>query len=315
MARGEQRFVSNVRGPLFRAHSEPSDGELRMPVRDDGPADGEARDAAPRREKRPDLTSPCELPAPTDQGRVYRPPHPIFAIAFVYLVSLALLWGALSGAGEPIARLAVTFMGLCVCLAAAVHWIEGVELAHVPAKLGLSGAPARAWGVGIAAALPGLVWVARALVVNPAAPGEGATEPLPLWGSALRLITLAAAAAWQEGFYRGFVFRSLMRRHGFLTSAMASALLLCVATVVGVGSPLVQGRALQVAAVELPLSLALCALFWLHDQALGPAFVVRVAVLAATWWSGSVWPALGATAVLLGLARLRRAGASASNAA
>lgn len=306
--------MSNVRGPLLRARFESSSGE-RPRI---GVGNGPAGNAAPDRDApdaRHEPAAPCELPAPTDQGRLYNPPHPIFAIGFVYLVSTALLWGALSGSGDAVSRLAVTFVGLCVCLAATVHWIDGVELAHVPAKLGVSRAPGRAWRVGMLAALPGLAWVGRAVYSGSETSGEAPGVELRSWSLALRLITLLAAAAWYEGFYRGFVFRSLMRRHPFVTSAAASALLLSTATIIVAGSPLVQGRALQAAALEVPLSMALCALFWMHDQALGPAFIVRLTILAAAWTSGSVWPGIIATLVLLIFVRAAYASPSESKTA
>jgi len=286
--------VSKLRGRFLNSRFEPPHTDrLRIPI--GGPLHGDSEVGG--------AAAPCELPAPTDQGRVYDPPHPLWAIAFVYAVSVALLWGARSGGEASSARLALTFGALSICLLALVHWIEGVDAAHVPAKLGAVRAPARAWWPALVAAIPAVVWCLRAwdVVARPVAMGSILSSES--WG--MRGLSLLLAAAWFEAFHRGFVFRALMRRHGFLVSAATSAALASgvMALSAGARGP---GAIVSAAAAELPLSFALCALFWLHGQSLGPVLWVRVFVLASTWWAASAWPGLLAAAWLLVFVRRRR---------
>lgn len=265
----------------------------------------------PRADPTPDArgSKPCELPPPSGAGRLYTPPHPIFAIAFVYVVSIALVWGALSRPGDPSLRLAVVCVGLCLCLVAAVHWLEAVEPAHIAAKLGLSRTPQVLWAVAAAGTIPGIVATGLAL----AGRGGGAGAGAPEWsaGGAPQAFALLAATVWTEAFHRGFVFRGLMRRHGFFTAAGTSAVLLAGATLLVTNDLLGASRAALLAVTELPLSFALCALFWLRGPTLAPGMLVRLSVLAAAACSASAWPAVAAAVLVLlplrVLSRARRA--------
>jgi len=252
----------------------------------------------------------CELPPPTDQGRVHNPSHPMLAIGFVYVVAFALLWGASSGGGATLASLGVSLVGQGVCLVAAVHWLEGVDIAHVPAKLGVAPAPARAWWAGAIAGAAALVTLRR--LPSPLPDAIATTTAAGAGAIALHVVVLLLAAGWTEGFYRGFVFRALMRRHGFLISAAVSTLLLALATRVTPHPMWSAPQAWAVAAAEVPLSLAMCMLFWLHGAALGPVLLVRAAVVAATWTSPSPWPALAAAGVIFVVLRARRAAGAAA---
>ncbi len=276
--------MKNARGTFLR--SERPDGE---PWR--------VRIGVPEARPVRDDDTRCELPAPTDQGRVYNPPHPIFAIAFVYAVSIGLLWGATSGAGAASPRFAVTFAALVVCLLAAVHWLEGVQASHLAAKLGAVRAPACAWWVAGVAALPGLAWCVGGGALRQAGPGNA-------WPSlVLGALALAAASIWTEAFFRGFAFRALMRRHGFLFSAAVSSVL--GGAILPFVLALRAGSAPTILSIacELPLGFALCALFAMSGMSLGPGLCVRASVLAAAWWAASAWPALVGAVIVLVLVR------------
>lgn len=229
--------------------------------------------------------------------------HPLFGILFLYVVAEGLVCGAAmrgsgADAGDVPRRLALAYLGSLLLVMAAVHWLEDVEFRHVPAKLGASRPAWRWWAAALSAALPAVVvW------------GWGAARGIPTstsHGNAVGAAGLILCAAlWQETFYRGFVFRGLMRRHGFTVSACIAAALLGVATLVeGIaGSPLHTGRPLTAALLELPLSIALCQLFWMSGAALGPALLVRIALLGASQYAHSSWPMGAAALVLLLLGR------------
>ena len=245
--------------------------------------------------RRPALPA-CDAPPP-DAGRVHSPAHPLYGIAFLYVVAETLLWGARAGGSsgtDSWARVAIAHAGLGVCLIGAVHFIEAVDLRHVLGKLGALRAPS----AETLASWP--AWVALGLgLVHPVA-GVVSRQGLPAV-----LLAAALAAVWQEGFYRGFVFRALMRRHGFaLSGAIAALLLVGDGVLLGTQLGARQGGIVLRGLLELPLSLALCSLFWLR-QSLASCVLVRFAVLAAAAVSGAVWPA-GAVALLLWiLQRLR----------
>jgi len=229
---------------------------------------------------------------------VRRAAHPLFGILFVYIVAEGLVCGAAmrgagSAASEVLPRLALAYLGSLLLVVAAVHWLEDVEFRHVLAKLGASRPAWQWWAAAFVAALPAvIVW------------GWGAARGIPASAShgngVAGAVLVMSAALWQETFYRGFVFRGLMRRHGFAASACIAAALLGIATVVeGIaGSPLHPGRSLTAAFLELPLSIALCQLFWMSGAALGPALLVRIALLGASLHAQSSWP-MGAAALVL----------------
>ena len=229
--------------------------------------------------------------------------HPLFGILFLYVVAEGLICGAAmrgadAAASDVLPRLALAYLGSLLLVMAAVHWLEEVEFRHILAKLGASLPAGRWWAAALIAALPAVVvW------------GWGAARGIPTaasHGNALGTAGLILSAAlWQEGFYRGFVFRGLMRRHGFAASACIAGALLGIATVVEAiaGSPLHPGRALTAALLELPLSVALCQLFWMSGAALGPALLVRIALLGAAPYAPSSWPMGAAAIVLLTVAR------------
>ncbi|MFQ5601254.1 MAG: hypothetical protein ACE5G2_11975, partial [Candidatus Krumholzibacteriia bacterium] len=260
--------------------------ELRGPIL---PA---CREGGARRRRPADRGSERSLPA--DAGRIHRPPHPLLGILFVFMVAEGVLWGA--GAQNAVSRVAIAYLGLCVFLAAAVHLIDSVEIRHVLPKLGMSRARRRDMALAAAAALP--AWIACAVAFA----GPSATAALPAaaephgLGIALdwtqRVLVIGAAALWLEGFYRGFVFRSLMRRHRFVLSASLATALACLATLfeARVGAAPHDARWWAAAVLELPLSLALCQLFWLSGPSLWPALLVRVSVLLGVWFAGAVWP-------------------------
>jgi hypothetical protein len=250
----------------------------------------------------PSAPAQCDTPPP-EAGRVRRAAHPLFGILFVYIVAEGLVCGAAmrgadAAASEVLPRLALAYLGSLLLVMAAVHWLEDVEFRHVLRKLGASRPAWRWWAAAFVAALPAvIVWVGGAARGIPASASHGN-------GVAAAGLVLGAAL-WQEAFYRGFVFRGLMRRHGFAVSACIAAALLGIATIVeGIaGSPLHPGRALTAALLELPLSIALCQLFWMSGAALGPALLVRIALLGAAVCAQSSWPMAAAAIVLLSLAR------------
>ncbi|UCE03371.1 MAG: hypothetical protein JSW67_04045 [Candidatus Latescibacterota bacterium] len=230
---------------------------------------------------------------PPEAGRVHKPPHPIFAILFLYVVAEAVLWGALAAVSETNARLAIAYAALCFCIVSATHWIESVEMRHVPAKLGLRRTSARWWGIALLVAAPGALTAA-------------ASAPAPQSGGAWRWLALLSlllwGALWQEIFFRGFVFRRLMGRHGFLASAATAAFLLALAVLLerAAAAPALPAYSPVVALLELPLGFGLCQLFWMNGQSVWPGVVIRVALLAALWIARAVWPfALAATLLLL----------------
>ena len=245
----------------------------------------------------PSTPAQCDTPPP-EAGRLRRVAHPLFGILFLYVVAEGLVCGAaMRGAGsaesDVLPRLALAYLGSLLLVMAAVHWLEDVEFRHVPAKLGASRPDRRWWAASLIAALPAVivwVWGATRTGVPPSA---------SRWNDVAMAGLIGSAALWQEVFYRGFVFRGLMRRHGFAASACIAAALLGLATVVeGVaGSPLHAGRSLTAALFELPLSIALCQIFWMSGAALGPALLVRIALLGASLHHSS-WP-MGAVALLL----------------
>jgi hypothetical protein len=239
-------------------------------------------------------SEPCELPPPHNAGRLYKPAHPLLGILFLYVVAEGVLWGAVAGVSDAVSRLALASIGLCVFLVAATHWIENVDLRHAAVKLGLVRAGGRWWGVVLLVAAPAAVVIATESVDL----GSG-------WQRGARAIVLACAALWQEIYYRGFVFRSLMGRHGFVASAAVPALLLALAVVLEewAGSPLHRGRGFAIALLELPLGFGLCQLFWMCGQSVWPGVVVRIALLGALWLAHSLWPFALAAALLLAFGR------------
>ena len=227
---------------------------------------------------------PCDTP-PADAGSLYTPAHPLYGIVFLYAVSETLLWGARTNATGAAARTSFAQAALGICLLGAVHYLEGVDLRHAPAKLGARRISGAWMSVAALAALP--AWVA--LVQGEARAGRAGL---------VTLLGAALAAVWQEGFYRGFVFRGLMRRHGFVLSAAVAATLLAGESVLaGVQGRTTPSACVRLGILELPLSFALCALFGLSGS-LWPGVLVRFAVLAAAAAPGAVWP-LGPVALLL----------------
>ncbi len=240
---------------------------------------------------------PCEPPPP---GTLHRPPHPLLGILFVYAVAAAIFWGALGAGADLVPRLGIAACGLLVFLVAAVHWIEGVELRHVPAKLGLSRVAWRWRLVAAGAALP--AWISIAISLLGSAPRL--VDPGRMGVIA---VIVMGETFWQECFYRGFVFRSLMRRYGFVTAAGVSAILPALLIVLAgtEGHPLYAGHTWPAAFAELVLSFAMCQFFWLSGQKLGPALLVRGALLAAAWLTGPTWLPFTTAALLLALGRAK----------
>jgi hypothetical protein len=97
-----------------------------------------------------------------------------------------------------------------------------------------------------------------------------------------------------------------MGRHGFLASASTSALLFAFAILLerAAGAPAVPAYSRVAALLELPLGFGMCQLFWMNGQSIWPGVVIRVALLAALWIAGAVWPLALAAFLLLLLGRL-----------
>lgn len=242
----------------------------------------------------------CDLPPPAEAGRVYNPPHPLWGIAFLFCVALALLWGALRTptAGSWPKSLSIAYAGLCVCLGGVVHFVELVELRHVPAKLGLRRPSLRWMGVALLASAGACFAVATG---HPAAGGlrdgtmdtraHDITMHVP---TGTLVAMLALGALWHEGFCRGYAFRALMRRHGFWISAgiaapLGALLLFFLASIA-------TSRGFSAVTLEVPLAFALSQLFE-SAQSLWPCVLVRFALLLALF-AGAVWPAAVAFVVV-----------------
>jgi hypothetical protein len=228
----------------------------------------------------------CDTPPP-EAGRLDRPPHPLLGILFLFVLSEAVLFGALGGP-HLFQRLVLSYGALFLCLVGAVHWVERVELRHVPATLGLRLPHWRWLAAASAASLP--AWIAIATGhLRLGGEKNQPVEALPLAAA------LGLASLWLEGFCRGYAFRGLMRRYGFVLSAGTASLL-------GVGSFLLPwsftlSGATTTAAplLELFLSMSLAQLDW-ASESVWPCVLIRFSTLLALF-SGACWPMAAAAIV------------------
>ena len=238
----------------------------------------------------------CDAPPP-EAGRRYNPPHPIYGIVFLFLVAMALLLGASRGDGPgPLSRFGCAYAALLVCLCGAVHFLEGVEPSHLPAKLGLRRPPLAWISLGAAASLgAGFAVATGHLGTSGLHASQGASHP---FSAAALVAMLGLAALWQEGFCRGYCFAGLMRRHGFVLAATSAGVISVAFTLFLAPMAFAHGS-LATSLLELLLSVAQAQLFW-SSQNLWPCLLVRVSVLLALF-CGAYWP-MGAAAAVLWIA-------------